>query len=140
MALLNKLGTDKFVALYNSDAQISKWLSTERNINNHLAAYFAKMPSFADVKNHLSLITTVLHNSEAVSSTKAQTKTLTNTLLEYAINEAYTFRGEPVYRVFEAIAKRGDAGFELLEALLVKQSEIIDKSLITATVDEDGKK
>lgn len=83
----------------------------------------------------------MLYNSDQVPLTKVQTTILTNTLLEYATNEVYTFRGEPVYRTFEAIAKRGgEQGFALLEAIFVKQSEICDKSSTNLTVDEAGKK
>ena len=62
MALLNKL--EKFVALFNSEEQVSGWLANGLSVVGK-AAFFAKLPDLADVSNHLSLITAVLHNPEA---------------------------------------------------------------------------
>lgn len=55
-------------------------------------SFFDKSPSLADVTNHVDLIATVLYN-EDVPLSKAQIRVLTNALIEYATNEAYTFRG-----------------------------------------------
>ena len=67
MALLNKL--EKFVPLFNSEEQVSGWLANGLSVVGK-AAFFAKLPDRADVSNHLSLITAVLHNAE-VPLTKA---------------------------------------------------------------------
>ena len=47
-----------------------------------------------------------------------------------------------MYRAFETIAQRDkDAGFTLLEAVLVKQSELVDgKQPAKAVIDQDGAK
>ena len=139
MGLINKLGSEKFAQVFNSEAQVSQWLSGISPVSN-LSNYFSKLQNLADVQNHLGLIRSVLHNSEQVALNKAQTRVLTNALLEFATNEVYTYRAEPVYRTFEAIAQRGAPGFVLLEALLVKQSEIIDRKPAKPVVDENGKK
>lgn len=141
MALVNKLGAGKFVQMFNSESQVSQWITSGRSIVGNLQAYFSKLPSLADVTNHLSIIKTLLHNSEAVTLPRAQTKTLTSALLEYATNQVYTFRSDSVYRTFEAIAKRDtEAGFKLLEALFVKQSEIADRKPAKPVIDEEGAK
>ena len=98
------MSVNKFVESFNSDVTVSKWLTLGNSVVGHLPEYFAKNPSNADVKNHLSLITTIMYNSDPVTLTKLQIRVLTNTLLEYATNEVYTYRGEPVYRAFEAAA------------------------------------
>ena len=67
MVLLDKL--EKFVPLFNSEDQVSGWLANGLSVVGK-AAFFAKLPDLADVSNHLSVITTVLHNSE-IPLTKA---------------------------------------------------------------------
>ena len=66
---------------------------------------------------------------------------MTNLMLEYLTDEAYTFRSNPVYRAYEKVAKQGGkaATFSLLEALLVRQTDILDRPAMK-TVDEVGKK
>ena len=128
MSLLHKL--DKFVAVFNSEEQVSSWLAGGRSVVTK-TSFFEKSPSLADVTNHVDLIATCLYNEE-VHISKAQTRSLTTGLIEYAVNEVYTFRGSQVYKAFEKVAKRAGPAktFILIEALLVKQSELVDRPVL----------
>ena len=70
MGLINKLGSEKFVQVFNSEAQVAQWLSGISPVSN-LSNYFSKLQNLADVQNHLDLIRTVIHNSEHVALSKA---------------------------------------------------------------------
>ena len=139
LALMNLLDSklDKFVPIFNSEAQVSSWITSGQSVVSQ-KSFMTKNPGLADVRNHLGLIGQLLHN-DAVPLTKAQTRQLVQNLLEYTTNEVYTFRGNLVYTAVERIASRAgsDTIFSLLEALLVKQTEVYDRPVETK-VDEEG--
>ena len=135
--LNNKLG--RFINIFSSEQQISHWLTGGTSVVSGIA-FLNKKPSFVDVRNHLDLIGSILHNDQVVL-TKQQTRILSRNLLDYATNEVYTFRGNQLYSAVERIAAHANLEtlYALFEAFLVKQSEIYDRP-IKATIDEDGKK
>jgi hypothetical protein len=137
MSLLLKL--NRFVSVFNSESQVSGWLAGGQSVVTK-TSFFDKSPSLADVTNHVDLIATVLYN-EDIPLSKAQIRVLTNVLIEYATNEAYTFRGNNVYRAYEKVAKRaGPVKIgTMIEALFSKQNEIVDRPE-KKQVNENGKK
>ena len=125
LSLLLKL--NRFVSVFNSESQVSSWLTGGTSVVTR-NSLFDKLPNLADVTNHVDLIATLLYNEE-IPLFKAQTRILITGLIEYATNEAYTFRGNKVYKAFEKVAKR--AGplkiATMIESLFSKQNEIVDR-------------
>lgn len=135
--LNNKL--DKFINVFTQESQVASWISSGQSVISQ-KAFFSKRPVFIDVRNHLDLLSTLLHNDQ-VALNKQQIRNLTKNLLEYATNEVYTFRGNLLYSVVEKIASRAspDTLYTLIEALIVKQSEIYDRPT-KIEIDLDGKR
>ena len=126
VSIINTCGGLK--QLLTENQLIVKFLCSPASVINN-QSFWAKNPSRLDVAHHLTLLGELSKNKEVFETSAGQWRTLIKTFISYATSDEYIYRDSEISAISNVFAKNLTTTqlTQILEALFVKQTQILEK-------------